>query len=84
MFSSVPTVHFEPGGLSRTVLRMPSVDPMASAFCATSKRHSGCTITRTPGICSRRRSTISGVNRLCTEQWPFQSTIARRAELRRR
>ncbi len=74
MFSSVPTAHFVPGALSRTVFRMPSVDPIASDFWATSNRHSGWTITLTPGISARRRSTISGVNRLCTEQCPFQST----------
>ena len=28
MLSSVPTVHFVPAGLSRTVFRMPSVEPI--------------------------------------------------------
>ena len=59
----------------------PSVEPIASAFCATSKRHSGCTITLTPGICARRSSTIAGVKRLWTEQWPFQSRMRADAHL---
>ncbi len=51
--TSVPMAHTEPGGLSRTVLRMNSVDPASSAACTTSHGVSGCTITLAVGCCFR-------------------------------
>ena len=56
-----------------TTLMMYSVEPLQSARATTSRVHSGCTTTRTPGCCSRAASTCSGRKRPCTEQCPFQS-----------
>ena len=47
---SVPTAKLVPDGASRIIFSRPSVEPMPSAFWQTSQRHSGCTITRMPGI----------------------------------
>ena len=70
----VPTAHTLPGALSRTALRMYSVDPLSSAACTTSNGTSGCTMTRMPGCCSRRRAICCTVNRVWTEQCPFHSS----------
>ena len=52
-----------------------SVEPTSSASSTTSCRHSGCTITLTPGISRRAASTASTENRPCTEQCPRHRII---------
>ena len=70
-----------PAGLACTVLMIPSVEPIASAFCATSNRHSGMDDHLHARDLRAARSTMSGVKRLCTEQCPFQSRIFAVAEV---
>src|SRR4029077_11418579 len=65
---SVPTAHSLPTGAASIAFTIPSVEPISSASCATSNRHSGCTITRIPGCCFRTFAMCSGVKRWCTEQ----------------
>ena len=48
------------------------MEPTLSARATTSWEHSGCTMICTPGCSARAAATCSGVNRWCTEQWPFQ------------
>ena len=52
---------------------MRSVEPTLSAISTTSCAHSGCTTISMPGCSARAASTCAGLNRWCTEQWPFHS-----------
>ena len=72
---SVPTAQIDPGALSVTWRMMYSVEPLSSAACTTSHGTSGCTMTRTPGCCSRMRAICATVKRSCTEQCPFHRII---------
>src|SRR5712671_1477731 len=60
---SVPTANMAPDGASRIIFSKPSVEPTASAFWQTSRRHAGWAITRMPGYLARTLSTCSGRKR---------------------
>ena len=71
----MPTAQTDPGAPSVTWRMMYSVEPLSSAACTTSHGTSGCTMTRTPGCCSRMRAICATVKRSWTEQCPFHRII---------
>ena len=81
----MPTAHVDAGAaLSRTVLRMYSVEPLSSAACTHVERHFGMHDHADAGMLARAPVSICfAVKRTCTEQWPFHRISFARVELRR-
>src|SRR5207237_7746118 len=69
---SVPTANFAPAGAAAIVFAMNSVEPLRSAACTVSNRHSGWTMTVVSGYFARASAICWGVKRWGTEQWPAQ------------